>query len=81
MGICWRDSFDNHSARQKMSKKLFKTLIKRASQPVSKEADKQLHPGSSNAKQTRSRTSASAGKKPSGKSRQSNASADPKTPR
>lgn len=27
-----------------MSKKLFKKLIKRASQPVPKEQDKQLHP-------------------------------------
>jgi len=38
-----------------MSKKLFKKLIKRASQPVPKEQDKQLHPEGYSEKQTRSR--------------------------
>lgn len=37
-----------------MSKKLFKKLIKRASQPVPKEQDKQLHPEGYSEKQTRS---------------------------
>lgn len=36
-----------------MSKKLFKKLIKRASQPVPKEQDKQLYPEDCSGKQTR----------------------------
>ena len=56
-----------------MSKKLFNKLIKRASKPVPKELDKQLHPDSYNEKQTRSRKSANTSVKRSGKSRQSNA--------
>ena len=36
-----------------MSKKLFKKLVKKASQPVPKEQDKQLHPESYTGKKTR----------------------------
>ncbi len=38
-----------------MSKKLFDKLIKRASTPVPKERDKQLHPADYSEKQTRPR--------------------------
>ena len=55
-----------------MSKKLFKELIKRASQPVPKEADKQLHPDVNSAKQTHPRKIADASPKRRDKSPQSN---------
>jgi len=64
-----------------MSKKLFKKLIRRASQPVPKEQDKQLHPEGYNGKQTRSRKAGDTSVKRSGKSRQSSASSGPKNPR
>lgn len=64
-----------------MSKKLFKKLIKKASTPVPKEQDKQLHPEGYSEKQTRSRKAGDTSAKRSGKSRQSNASSNPKTPR
>ena len=64
-----------------MSKKLFQKLIKRASTPVPKEQDKQLHPEGYNEKQTRSHKTEDTSVKRSGKSRQSTASSDPKTPR
>lgn len=64
-----------------MSKKLFKKLIKKASTPVPKEQDKQLHPEGYTGKQTRSRNTGDTSAKRSGKSRQSNASFDPKNPR
>lgn len=64
-----------------MSKKLFQKLIKRSSQPVPKEQDKQLHPEGYNGKQTRPRKTEDTSAKRSDKSRQSNASSDPKTPR
>jgi len=53
-----------------MSKKLFKKLIKRASTPVPKEQDKQLHPEGCSEKQTRSRNVADTSAKRSDKSRQ-----------
>lgn len=56
-----------------MSKKLFNNLIKRASTPVPKEQDKQLHPEGYSEKQTRSRKAVNTSVKRSGKSRQSNA--------
>ena len=64
-----------------MSKKLFNKLIKRASQPVPKEQDKQLHPDGYNEKQTRSRKSADTSAKRDDKSRPKNVSIVPKTPR
>jgi len=63
-----------------MSKKLFQKLLKRAAQPVPKEQDKQLHPEGYSEKQTRPRKTEDTSVKRSGKSRQSNASSDPKTP-
>lgn len=42
-----------------MGKKLFNRLIRKASQPVPKEQDKQLHPGKSTGKKTRPGKSAS----------------------
>lgn len=53
-----------------MSKKLFNRLIKRASQPVPKEQDKQRHPESYTGKQTRPGKTADTSAKPRGKSRQ-----------
>jgi hypothetical protein len=64
-----------------MSKKLFHKLIPRASTPVPKEQDKQLHPEGYSKKQTRPRKAKDTSAKQSDKSRQSNASSDPKTPR
>lgn len=52
-----------------MSKKLFKQLLKRASTPVPKEQDKQLHPEDYSEKQTRSRKTEDTSAKQSGKSR------------
>jgi hypothetical protein len=53
-----------------MSKKLFKHLIKRASQPVPIEQDKQRHPESYNEKQTRSHKPGDTSDSQHGKSRQ-----------
>ena len=51
-----------------MSKKKFLGLIKRASQPIPKELNKQQLPDSYNEKQTRSRKTANTSVKPYGKS-------------
>jgi hypothetical protein len=64
-----------------MSKKLFNKLIKRASTPVPKEHDKQLHPDSYNGKQTRSSKVADTSVKQRDTSRPKTASTDPKSPR
>lgn len=56
-----------------MSKKLFNKLIKRASQPVPKEQDKQLHPEGYTGKKTRPGSAEGTSAKLSGKSRRSNA--------
>lgn len=53
-----------------MSKKLFKRLIRRASQPVPKEQDKQRHPESYSGKQTRQRSAGGTSAKQRGKFRQ-----------
>lgn len=64
-----------------MSKKLFNKLIKRASTPVPKEQDKQLHPDSYSGKRTRSGKAEGTSGKRRGTSRPKTASTDPKTPR
>lgn len=53
-----------------MSKKLFKKLIKRASTPVPKEQDKQLHPDGYSERQTRQDKAEDTSAKQRGKSRQ-----------
>lgn len=62
-----------------MSKKLFNKLIKRASTPVPKEQDKQLHPEGYSGKRTRPRKAGDTSVKQSDKSRPKNASSVPKT--
>lgn len=64
-----------------MSKKLFNKLIKRASTPVPKEQDKQLHPDSYNEKRTRSDKAEDTSVKQRDTSRPKTASTDPKNPR
>lgn len=64
-----------------MSKKLFNKLIKRASTPVPKEQDKQLHPDSYNEKQTRSGKAVDTSAKQRGTYRPKTASTAPKNPR
>ena len=64
-----------------MSKKLFNKLIKRASTPVPREQDKQLHPDSYSEKRIRSGKAEDTSAKRRGKSHPKTASADPKNPR
>lgn len=64
-----------------MGKKLFKSLIKKASRPVSKDAGILDHPDSYNEKQTRSNKVADTSGKPHGKSRSKNVSTGSKNPR
>ena len=63
-----------------MSKKLFKSLIRKASTPVPKEQDTQRYPLGYTEKQTHPRKAADTLKKRGGKSRQSNASSGSKSP-
>lgn len=75
----WR--LKSYMSESPKGKKLFKKLIKSASQPVLKEQAKSAQPEDYNEKQTRSRKTEDTSAKPRGKSRQSNASSETKSPR